>query len=210
MTFIIQGLNGNEIMPLEKLFKPTGVTEVTATAALRPIDEKEPHDTTGKQGQQAAGEQAYKTIKELPLVDAVLFAERIMNSPVVTLTGDMTIDEVLSLLQKREFRHLPVVSPEGMLVGMVSDRDILRHVGGITENYQREVQHKLNEPVERLMKTPVLTASHDTDVRQIARLFVGQHVGAMPIVREGELVGIITRSDILKAVMSNFILELWA
>ncbi|MDZ4261042.1 MAG: hypothetical protein U1B30_01760, partial [Pseudomonadota bacterium] len=74
MTFIIQGLNGNEIMPLEKLFKPTGVTEVAATAALRPIDEKEPHDTTGKQGQQAAGEQAYKTIKELPLVDAVLFA----------------------------------------------------------------------------------------------------------------------------------------
>jgi len=210
MTFIIQGINGIEVQPVGKLFKPTGVAKIEELTAAHPVDEKEHHAAAGKHGQQAAVERAYRTVDELPQPNTVLFAERIMSSPVLTLTAEMTIDEALPLFQKKQFRHLPVVSSEGALVGIFSDRDILRYVGGLTENYQPRIQHKLNERVEQLMKTPVLTASHDTDVRYIARLFVDQRVGAMPIVREGTLVGIITRSDILKAVMSNFVLELWA
>jgi len=210
MTFIIQGLNGIEAQPVGKLFKPTGVTKIEALATVHPIDEKEHHTAAEKHGQQAAAEGAYRAVDELPVAGTVLFAERIMSSPVVTLTVGMTIDNALPLFQKRQFRHLPVISAEGMLVGILSDRDILRYVGGLSENYQPQVQHKLSEGVERLMKTPVLTASHDTDVRYIARLFVDQRVGAMPIVRERALVGIISRSDILKSVMSNLVLELWA
>jgi acetoin utilization protein AcuB len=209
MTFIIQGLTGHEVMPLEKLFKPVGVTKTEAIVAEHPIDEKEHHDAE-KHVQQAVVEQAYRTVDQLPQVDAVLFAERIMSSPVVTLTPQATLEQALTLFQKSQFRHIPVVSAARRLVGILSDRDILRDVGGFKENYQPQVPHKLNDRVELLMKTPVLTASQDTDVRHIARLFVAQHVGAMPIVREGELIGIITRNDILKAVMSNFVLELWA
>jgi len=86
----------------------------------------------------------------------------------------------------------------------------LHYVGGLGENYQPLPRHNLNEHVEATMKTPVLTASQDTDVRHIARLFVSQRVGAMPIVSDGQVKGIITRNDILQAVMSNFLLELWA
>jgi len=60
------------------------------------------------------------------------------------------------------------------------------------------------------MKFPVLTASRDTDVRYIARLFVEQRVGALPIVSDGELQGIIAHGDVLSAVMRHFVLELWA
>ncbi|MFV2031347.1 MAG: CBS domain-containing protein [Gammaproteobacteria bacterium] len=60
------------------------------------------------------------------------------------------------------------------------------------------------------MKSPVLTASEDTDVRYIARLFVEQRIGALPIVADGELKGIVTRSDVLSAVMRHFVLQLWA
>lgn len=211
MTFIIQGLNGShEIMPLEKLFKPAGVAKTEAFAALRPIDEKEHHDAATKHRQQAIVEQAYRSIKELPLMDTVLFAERIMSSPVVTLTPEMTIGDSLTIFQEKQFRHLPVLSSENMLVGIVSDRDILRDAGGLTENFQHQVPHGFGDRVERLMKTPVLTATQDTDVRHIARLFVTQRVGAMPIMAAGELTGIITRNDILNAVMSNLVLEFWA
>ena len=210
MTFIIQGINGSEVMPMGKLFKPEGVAKVEASAAVHPIDEKEQHEAAKKYAQQAEVDEAYRTVDELPQVETALFSEQIMSSPVVTVTAEMTINEAVRLFQKRQFRHLPVVSETGRLVGMVSDRDILHYVSGLGENYQPLIPHNLNGHVEQIMKTPVLTASQDTDVRHIARLFISQHVGAMPIIREGELTGIITRNDILEAVMSNFLIELWA
>lgn len=61
------------------------------------------------------------------------------------------------------------------------------------------------------MTSNVLSASSDTDVRYIARLFVENRIGAMPVVlKNGNLAGIITRSNILDAVMRHFNMELWA
>ena len=209
MTFIIQGLNGAEIMPLEKLFKPAGVAKTEAITASRPIDEEERHDV-GREGRQAGAERAYRTVSELPQGGAVLFAQRIMSTPVVSLAPETTVDETLNVLRQSRFRHLPVVSESGRLVGIVSDRDILHYAAGLGDNYRPQRPRASSARVELLMKTPVLTASPDTDVRHVARLLVARRVGAMPIVEAGGLAGIITRNDILNAVMSNFVLELWA
>lgn len=176
---------------------------------MYPVDDKEHHEA-GKQGQQATAERAYRSVDQMPQANTVLLAERIMSSPVTTLMPEMTITDALTFFQEKQFRHLPVVSGVGRLVGIVSDRDVLRYVGGLSENYQPQLPHRLSDHVEALMKVPVLTASQDTDVRHIARLFVARHVGAMPIVEKKTLAGIITRSDIFKAIMSNFVLELWA
>jgi acetoin utilization protein AcuB len=63
-----------------------------------------------------------------------------MNSPVVSLNSQATIDIALTLFRTSQFRHLPVVSLAGVLVGIVSERDILRHLAGVTENYQQLTQ----------------------------------------------------------------------
>lgn len=210
MTFIVQGLNSQEIMPLEKLFKPAGVMKTEAITATRAIDAKEHRELAEKDGRQTAVERAYRSVNELLQTTTVLFAHQIMRSPVITLNPEMTINDALKLFHENQFHHLPVVSAEDILVGIVSDRDILRYMGGLSENYQPRPPLTLSDRIEPMMKTPVLTASEDTDVRHIARLFVAQRVGAMPITRENKLAGIITHSDILKAVMSNFVLELWA
>ncbi len=61
------------------------------------------------------------------------------------------------------------------------------------------------------MKDHVLSASADTDARYIARLFVEQRIGALPMMNDQQrLAGMITRSDILKAVMIHFDLSLWS
>ena len=133
-----------------------------------------------------------------------------MVSRVESLDSQATVDEALNRFQTKKTRHLPVVSAAGLLVGMVSDRDIFRHLSGVTEDYQFQAQQVKPEQVGLFMKSPVLTASEDTDVRYIARLFVEQRIGALPIVSDGELKGIVTRSDVLKAVMRHFVLELWA
>ncbi len=154
---------------------------------------------------------AYQSIDKLPQDSPALFANQVMISPVITLTIQAAINEAIKLFQANQFRHVPVLSSEGAVAGMISERDILRYLGGVTESYEkRKTQGTPSQRVTQLMQSRVLTASADTDVRYIARLFVDRRVGAMPIVTAGKLVGIITRSDILRAVMRHFELELWA
>ena len=84
---------------------------------------------------------------------------------------------------------------------MVSERDLFQLMTGMDYN--------LDDDVIKVMTTPVLTASPETDVRYIAQLFVKQGIGALPVMEKHRLAGIISRTDILRAVMNHFKLELW-
>jgi len=209
-SFTIYSLTNHELMPLEKVFKKPLVEKIDTIIAERPIDDMGHAGAAKHHGQQRLAEDAYQAIQKLPISSAVLLAQQVMSSPVVTLAPDASFTEALRQFQLNAFRHVPVVSSAGRLVGIVSDRDILRYLAGLTKSYQQQVPQTINSRVDQLMTPRVLAASVDTDVRYIARLFVEQHIGALPVVKEGELKGIITRSDVLGAVMRHYSLELWA
>lgn len=208
-SFAIYGLNGHELMSLEKVFKKPIVEKVEAIVAERPIDDMDHSDASEQHKRQHSAERAYSAIAQLPQSPSTLLAKQIMTSPVVTLTPEAKISEALQQFQDKAFRHMPVVTTAGRLIGIVSDRDVLRYLAGLTDRY-RQLLHAADARVEQLMTPQVLTASVDTDVRYIARLFVERRIGAMPIVEEDELRGMITRSDVLRAVMRHYTLELWA
>ncbi len=210
MTFFVQGLNGHERMPLERVFKERVVEKTEAVSSVRAVAEQEQREDTSAGGRQHHAVEAYQSVEQLPQRRAALHAEQIMSSPLVTLEPDAIVGRALELLHTRRIRHLPVISYRGQLVGMVSERDLLRHLAGVTEEYRRQAPADGAARIETVMRSPVLTASPDTDVRYIARLFVEQRVGALPIVTDGELAGIIARSDVLSAVMRYYVLELWA
>lgn len=211
MTFYVQGLNIHELMPQTQIFKESVVGKMQAIVPDHAIDEEEEHrNNMAKQEQRHVAAKAYKSIKSLPHTDDILLAEQIMTSPVVTLNTQATVDDALILFRTRHIRHLPIVSAEGVLVGMISERDVLHHLSGYTDNYQPQIQKNRSDQITQLMKSPVLTASTDTDVRYVARLFIDNRIGALPIVTDGKLNGVITRSDVLTAVMRYFVLELWA
>ena len=213
MAFILIGPGISNPVPLKKLFPNRTVEETEEIAPKRAIDEA--HHTQHKfeddvliaeRLMSGAARSAYQTADQAA-VDKLL-ARQIMVSPVMALTTETTVAEAMRLFEARNFRHLPVLDESGGLMGMVSDRDLLRYLAGVNE-----AQPPLRggeTQVNTLMQSPVLTAGVDTDVRYIARLFVERHIGAMPIVNEEQLVGIITRSDLLGAVMRHFVLELWA
>jgi len=213
MTFIIQGLNSHELMSVEQIFKRPLAEKVQAIVPERRVSGKD-HPVDGKdpkhQPRSRSTASAYRVIEQLPKSETVLFAEQIMTSPVLTLSLQAKVSDALEIFQAKLFRHLPVVTEDNRLAGIVSDRDIMRYLGGFTEDYHQQLPKRADDSVERLMQPRVLAASPKTDVRHIARLFVERHVGAMPIVTDGELTGIVTRSDILNAVMRHFVLELWA
>ena len=127
-------------------------------------------------------------------------AADLMSAPVFTLAAGADLGTAVAAFRSRRFRHVPVVQTDGTLVGMLSDRDLWhpdpRGAGA-------QVQH--------VMATPVLSASPTAPVREIARVMLHEHVGAIPIVDAvGAPVGIVTRSDILRALVRQAPLELWA
>jgi len=213
VTFTIYGLEDNapELMPVKKLFKQGVVKKVEASAKVRTSKDMDGEDASEQHERQHLAAQAYKVTEQLPIRPSVLLAEQVMSAPVVTLAPGAMISEALRQFRENAFRHLPVVSSAGRLVGIVSERDILRRLAGLTASYQPQASTSQDDvQVEQIMTPKVLTASVDTDVRYIARLFVEQKVGAMPVVRDHMLHGIITRSDVLRAVMRHYVLELWA
>ncbi len=96
-----------------------------------------------------------------------------------------------------------IVDAAGQLVGILSERDTLRHAA--------ERREGDGGGVARLMADRVVTATPGTRIREVARVMYEQRLGALPVVTEDAMVrGIITRGDILRMLIHNAPLELWA
>jgi acetoin utilization protein AcuB len=122
----------------------------------------------------------------------------IMTRPVVSIGPDEPISDVIALMAQRRLRHFPVVDA-GRLVGIVSDRD-LRTVGADHPSARPGVTPR--DPVRALMSSPVWTASPLDPIDEAAALLRRRAIGAMPVLDEDELVGIVTASDFLGALVT--------
>lgn len=143
---------------------------------------------------------------------SVRTAADLMTSPVVFLTPDDSVAVAWDLVRDRRFRHVPILSgfEEGeqqRLVGIISDRDLLRVAG--TPEY-RPTDNVGERTLRTLMRSPVFSAYEDTPVREVARVMFHEHIGAMPICdKSGNLVGMLTRSDVLRSLLADGPLNLW-
>ena len=139
-----------------------------------------------------------------------ILARDIMTSPVVSLPPDTDLEEAMEFIRSRRFRHVPVVAKDGSLVGILSDRDLLRGTPH-PEHAQPRAQEALPpRTVQELMSTKVLTATLETPIREIARVFVGEQIGCLPILTpEKDLLGILTTTDILRCLVNVTPLDLW-
>ena len=135
-----------------------------------------------------------------------------MRSPVRTLLPQQPFEEARQFFQQSRYRHVPIVTAEGVLVGVLSDRDVLREavrMAGTPEMWIQEIVPDV-KTISEFMTKRVLTATPAAEIRQIAKAMFEERIGSMPIVNEDrKLVGIITRSDILRTLVSHTPLELW-
>lgn len=186
---------------------PATIVNKIGTKGDETASQQEPNLLTQKN----AGK-AYTSTLQLPRERGpALHAYQIMTSPVVTLHQDTTITQAWRLFRERRFRHIPVVTMDRKIYGILSDRDLLRYaaISGKVPPYADSAP-EASTNIGTLLKTRVITASHDTEIRQVARILFEQRVGVMPIVSEtGYLEGIITRSDILRTLINHAPLELW-
>jgi len=210
MFFYVQGPNKHDLMPLERIFDRRNVKKTDAIDKAGTVDTEQVQFATEKKQHSYTASYVYQSVDKLSEDRPALFAYQVMTTPVITLTSSMAVEQALKLFQQKRLRHLPVVSTDSKVIGIFSDRDILQYMASMQLNCQvNTAQHTTSDSVELVMQSPVLTASEQTDIRYIARLFVEQGIGAVPIVNDGVLKGMITRSDILHAVMKHYEFELW-
>jgi acetoin utilization protein AcuB len=129
-----------------------------------------------------------------------------MTSPVKSIQRDTTLGEVIRQFAENRFRHYPVVDQEGKILGILSDR--LAFKEALTNSSDPRTDWR-RTAVETIMVTPVLTAAPHVQIREIARVLLEERIGCMPVTNDlGEPIGIITRSDLLRAIVAFTALEM--
>jgi CBS domain-containing membrane protein len=122
----------------------------------------------------------------------------IMSTDLVTLDEDETLQLAELAMQHGRIRHLPVVS-KGALTGLVTHRDILKaQVSSLADVSQKDLADlKLSIPVRKIMATDIKTVEPETPVIEAASLLKSHKFGCLPVVEDGQLVGIVTEADFI-------------
>ncbi len=128
----------------------------------------------------------------------MLVGER-MSRPVIFLTPEMAATDALALFRKEHIRRAPVVK-NGKLVGIVSDKDLMNaSPSTVTSLSVWEINYLISKiKVLDVMTKKVLTVKADTPIEEAARIMADNKIGGLPVIDEGNVVGMITETDLFK------------
>lgn len=142
-------------------------------------------------------------------------AKDIMTTNVLSVKGDTPISEIATLLLGRHISGAPVVDAEGRVVGIVTEGDLIRRADGqrrrswwltlfsAADAMAREFVKSHGLKARDVMTPKVITVTEDTPLADIARLLEEKRVKRVPVVRDGRLVGIVSRADVLRALAAR-------
>ena len=129
----------------------------------------------------------------------MLVGERMSRHP-ITVRQDVGIDEALKIMRDEKVRRLPVVNRRGLLVGIVSEKDLLlASPSPATSLSIHELHYLLSKmKVSEVMTKEVITVTEYTALEEAACIMVDNKISGLPVMRDGKLVGIITETDLFK------------
>jgi CBS domain-containing protein len=148
----------------------------------------------------------------------MLDAASIMTRDVVTAGPDATVSAIARLLTDHGISAMPICDKDGALLGMLSEGDLLRPFSQANEQRRAWWLNLLAEGTDLapqfveyirldnrcardLMQTGVITAAETTPVPALAELLTTHRIKRVPILRDGKLVGIVSRADLVRAMM---------
>ncbi len=121
----------------------------------------------------------------------------------ITVSPHSSVADAMAIMRERKIRRLPVLDSLGHLVGIVSDRDILRALPSPATSLAKwEIPGLLDKlMIEKVMTTGVISIPEDTPLEEAARIMADSRIGGLPVMRGEALVGIITESDLFKVLL---------
>jgi CBS domain-containing protein len=140
----------------------------------------------------------------------------VMMRDVVTVRSDIDVADAIKLLSEHDISALPVVDEAGNLIGMLSEADLIHRAEIGTEKHRpwwleavtgatrlaEEFAKSHGKKVGEVMTDGVITVTQETPLSEIATLFERKRIKRVPVVKDGKLVGIVSRSNLIQALAS--------
>jgi CBS domain-containing protein len=146
----------------------------------------------------------------------MLKAKDIMTKEVITVKPETTIEELARLLMKQQISGAPVVDDKGKIVGIVTENDLISknsrlHIPTIlrlfdayiplgTSKMESDIKRMAASTVEDICTKEIITVDEEASVEYIATIMTEKRIHILPVVREGKLVGIVGKKDLIKGI----------
>lgn len=140
----------------------------------------------------------------------------VMTTRVISVAPDTDVREVARILLANRVSGAPVVDDAGHVLGMLTEGDLMRHAGTDADD-SRSPSPALSAPeraeafvkshglhAQDVMSRPVLSVSEDAGLEDVATLFEARHIKRVPVVRDGRLVGIVSRANLLHGLVARW------
>jgi CBS domain-containing protein len=226
--FMVYGTSGQLFKgSMEQLRQIGGVAALARSRRILPVA-RDGHDVTEESAAAYAALAQRKPIQEdsprmAPLVAYVHTPQGpqqrrpissvadLMTRQAITLPDSATVLQAWRLLTEKEIGQAPVVDANGQLVGLLTRADLLKPDRLPSPESHALVWHTLMlQSVKDIMWTPVPSVSPESDIRRVAQVLLDSGLPGLPVVDErGQVTGFISRSDILRAVVTDPPLDLW-
>ena len=141
-----------------------------------------------------------------------LVAADVMSAPVLTVRLDTPVKDIAAMMLAHRISGLPVLTADGELAGIVSEADLLHKelppLSGATclvrllrSTYTADADKAEGRIAADLMTTPVITVEESTSLHEAAALMIRRRINRVPVLRNGRVVGMVTRADVLRALV---------
>jgi CBS domain-containing protein len=147
----------------------------------------------------------------------MLKAKDIMTKDVITVKPDTTVEELARLLTENRISGVPVVDDDGKLTGIVTENDLISqnkrlHIPTVIRLFdafffieglgkvEREIKKMAAYIVADIMTADVVTVNEETPLQEIATIMIEKKIHLLPVLREGKVVGIVGKADIVRAM----------
>ncbi|HQA07678.1 MAG TPA: CBS domain-containing protein [Syntrophomonadaceae bacterium] len=149
-----------------------------------------------------------------------MLAKDIMTREVITVKPNDRVDEVAQLLVKNKISGIPVVDEENHVVGIITEKDLIVKASELRvpfyltlfdsiiflENpirFNNDLKKYTAVNVKDAMTKQVVVVEEDTEISDVVKIMQNKRINRVPVVRNGKLVGIITRNDVLKSLVKR-------
>ena len=131
----------------------------------------------------------------------------IMSTQLVLLNTSDSLEKAEHLFKKHRIRHIPVIEKSRKIVGMLSLTDLLRisFADGAYED-EEDIESVVYEmfTIPQVKAKKVKSVTPDSTVKEVAELLANHEFHALPVVKDGELLGIVTTTDLIKYLLSQY------
>jgi CBS domain-containing protein len=131
----------------------------------------------------------------------------IMSTQLVILNTTDSLEKAEHLFKKHKIRHIPVIEGQKKIVGMLSLTDLLRisFADGAYED-EDDIESVVYEmfTLSQVMAKKIKSVSPQTSIKEVAELLAAREFHAVPVVEQGDLVGIVTTTDLIKYLLKQY------